>query len=223
MHFPSALLQLVGAIFTLSLCHTRYFQEGSFYICLVFQFLCLVTWFLRLQPRDHISLEFREACVPGSYGTITNRDSVPGRLPLPGYHTDNRLKHTPSLRKRPISLAGRFRLRGRLLVWQAERGLWNYSKGMEAGGYNVCALPLLLSNLPVSCIKELTPFSATLIVVAAARGHCYISWVWWPVEFNACGCHRIATNREAVLKQQPPPGHSKRQQIQELYLSMKQD
>ena len=46
-------------------------------------------------PLDLLALEVREACDPGSHGAITIRETALGRLPLPEYCTDSRLKHTP--------------------------------------------------------------------------------------------------------------------------------
>lgn len=63
-------------------------------------FLHLVIWFLYCvsgKPLDRLAPESKEACVPGSHVTVAIEGTVSGRLPLPGYCTDSRLKHTPSL------------------------------------------------------------------------------------------------------------------------------
>ena len=46
---------------------------------------------------DHLVLEAREICVPGSHATVIIRETTPGRLPHLGSCTDSRLKYTPSL------------------------------------------------------------------------------------------------------------------------------
>lgn len=53
---------------------------------------------------NFLALEAREACIPGSHGTGTIRETVPGRLPLPGCCTDSKLKHTPSISEKEAYL-----------------------------------------------------------------------------------------------------------------------
>ena len=60
----------------------RHPPEGSFYIHLVTQFLCL-------------ALEARGACIPGSHDVNSQR--VLDQLPPPGHCTASTLKHTPCL------------------------------------------------------------------------------------------------------------------------------
>ena len=55
---------------------------------------------------DHLSLEVKGAHVSGSYGTITNRDSVLGRSPLSGHCTDRRIRHIFSLSKKKAYFLG---------------------------------------------------------------------------------------------------------------------
>ena len=46
---------------------------------------------------DHLPLVSSVACISGSYGTLTIRDTVLGRLQSQWHSTNSRLKHTPSL------------------------------------------------------------------------------------------------------------------------------
>ena len=44
-----------------------------------------------------LALVGRRACILGSCGTVTIRETVLGRLPPSGHYTDRRLEHTPGL------------------------------------------------------------------------------------------------------------------------------
>lgn len=46
-----------------------------------------------MTPIGHLSLVDREACFPGSYGTVTIEETVLGRLPPPWHCADSRLRH----------------------------------------------------------------------------------------------------------------------------------
>lgn len=48
------------------------------------------------RPLDHLALLTSAACITGSYGTVQIETFV-AQLPTPGYSTDSKLKHTPSL------------------------------------------------------------------------------------------------------------------------------
>ena len=76
--------RLVDTIFLLPLCRFMFGDP-------VFMFATQRT------PLDHLALAVRGACVPGSHGTVTIGETVLGRLPLSGHHTDSWLKHIPSL------------------------------------------------------------------------------------------------------------------------------
>lgn len=177
------LLQPVGTIFTLSLFHIpehQYLPERSFYTYLVPKFLHLMTVFATAtqgSPLDHLALEARGACIPGSHGNVTIRDSILGRLPPSGHCTGSRLKHTPSLaEKAAYLLVHSFGLRGRLLIWHIYRGLWRGSRGTKAAEHNLGTLPLPHSSSLVSSRKKsYIPFSGALIFTASARGHLYIA------------------------------------------------
>jgi len=58
--------------------------------------------------------------------------------------------------------------------------LWRGSQELEAGEHNLCALSLPPPNLPLSYRNELIPFSGALVFAGAAKGHLYITWLWWP-------------------------------------------
>ena len=46
-------------------------------------------------PFNQLELDTRGACIPGSHGMVTIRESVVGRLPLPRHCTESRLKTPP--------------------------------------------------------------------------------------------------------------------------------
>lgn len=107
-------------------------------------------------PLDHLALEARGSCIPGSHGTRTIRDSVLGRLLPSGHCTDSRLKHTPSLAEKEAYLLVRsFGLTGRLLVRHTYRELWRGSRGMKADKHDLGTLPLPRSSSLVSSRKGL--------------------------------------------------------------------
>lgn len=71
-------------------------------------------------PLDCLALEARGACLLGFHRTVTIRDSP---CQTPGLCTDSRLKHMPSVSKRPSCLFRSFGPKGRLLVWHTDRGV----------------------------------------------------------------------------------------------------
>lgn len=86
-------------------------------------------------PLDCLTLEAKQSCIPCPT-TATIRETVLGRLPLPGHYTDSRLKYTPVfLRKRPICLYRSFDLKGRLPVWQTSRSSWRGSNRTKTSGH----------------------------------------------------------------------------------------
>ena len=82
---------------------------------------------------------------------------------LADYHSQGTAKMaddiTPPvfLRKKPIYLPRSFDLRSRLLVRDTSRGLQSCSRGIAAGGHNLCILLLPCFSLPVSSRKKFTP------------------------------------------------------------------
>lgn len=58
---------------------------------------------------------------------------------------------------------------------------------MRAGGHNLYTIHLPYSSSLVSSRNELITLSGALNFVADARGHLYISWVWWPVGLTLVG------------------------------------
>ena len=64
-------------------------------------------WFSQLPPREHFLIAWLWspwACVSGSHGTVTIKDSILGRLPPPGHCTDSWLKHILSLSEKEACL-----------------------------------------------------------------------------------------------------------------------
>lgn len=55
---------------------------------------------------DCMALVVKGFYVPGSYGTVTPRETVLSRLPSPGHCSDSRLKHIPILSGKEAYLLG---------------------------------------------------------------------------------------------------------------------
>ena len=95
------LLFSVVAIFALPLCLIPVFPEGE----LLHEFGVLIFMSgdpsfvdaVQGMPLNCLALEARNACVPGSHGIVTIRETVLSRLPLQWHCTESGLKHTLSL------------------------------------------------------------------------------------------------------------------------------
>ena len=101
-------------------------------------------------------------------------------------------------------------------------------KGLGGGGLyedsytgSLCALPLPCSSSLVCPLKELISLPNNPSFLPGTREHFYITLALVANGAYACGSHRISIKGKGVLKGLPPTGHSKRQQKQEISLSMK--
>lgn len=185
--------------------HITVLEYSGFDYILTFTsvFYISICFTLQLYPGDaldHLALEAKMACVPGSHGTVTMGDTVPDRLPLPGHRTDSRLKQTPSLLEKEACLLVQE-------LWPKEkscglthyRGLQRCSQGMEAGECNLCLLSLPCFSLLVSSRKVLITLFGFPIFAAAARGHLYITWLWWPMRLVLMGPTKLYLIQKELL------------------------
>lgn len=84
---------------------------------------------------------------------------------------------------------------------------------MEGGRLSLYTFPLPRSSSPVS------PLVCHGTFAAATSGHLYIAWLWWLVELMPVGLIAFSP-KEKDCKQLQVPEYSKRQQTQELTLSV---
>lgn len=92
------------------------------------------------------------ACFPGSQGTITKRETIPGRLPPPKNSIDRRLKHIPSLSiENTYLFVLEITPEDRHLVWHTIMAL-RHTPGIEVGGNHLYAL--LLPYSAYHCLPE---------------------------------------------------------------------
>lgn len=100
-------------------------------------------------------------------------------------------------------------------------------KGLGGGLYedsytgSLCAVPLPCSSSLVCPLKEFISLSNNPSFPPGTREHFYIALALVANGAYACGSHRISIKGKGVLKGLLPAGHSKRQQKQEIGLSMK--
>lgn len=77
-------------------------------------------------------------------------------------------------------------------------------------------------RISLHCHLELEPLEPLEPLSQPLHSYLYIIWLWWPVRLKLLGLsQRTGTNRGRVLQQLIQPEHSKRQQMQELHLSVK--
>lgn len=102
-------------------------------------------------PLYHPALETEEL-TSWVHGTITIGNSVLGRLLLPGYCTDNRLKHTPILSQKETKLLVQDLLpESRFPVWSTG---WDLLTLSENGGQWMQSLCYLSASLQLASIFQ---------------------------------------------------------------------
>lgn len=153
-------------------------------------------------PQSHLALEVRRTCVPESCRAGTFRDSVLGRLPLPGHFTDSRLKHTPVfLCLVALAWGASFWLAhlGSTELLSRNRGQWMQSLYSLSTSFQFASIfqkgTYELLQCPDCChCCQGTPLHCLTLVDRGAYGP---------------GFHRTVTNGERDFKQLPPWRRSK--------------
>ena len=133
---------------------------------------------LQGMPFNYLALKARGACVPGSYRSVTIRDSVIGSLP-PKSTAQIAVKHNLSLsEKKAYLLVKKVWPEGKTSGLAHLRGLQSYSQGTEARG-----IPSLHS--PSASLQLIGIFQKGAYILlwcpsaATARAHRYINRIWW--------------------------------------------
>lgn len=159
----------MSTIFALSLCSApKYWHllEGSFYMCLVPQFLLPVPWIYDCCWGDtlvYLAL-LGSGLHSGSPGTLSTRETVLARLPPPGH-----------------CQSWSFGLRGRLQGWHTSRGSGGDLRAHRPWGI-IFVIPHSFATahqyLPE---RGLYTCSEPWFLQLLTRGHLQIAWFWRPV------------------------------------------
>ena len=133
----SALLQPVGAIFTLCFClapEHQYLPEGSLYTSGVWAFIAATQG----MPLDYLALEASGACVPGAQRTVRIGETLLGRPPPRALHRQQTETSPVFLGKRTICLSRSYSLKGKLQVWHTPKGYGSALRRCRLGMPSLC-------------------------------------------------------------------------------------
>lgn len=97
-------------------------------------------------PTDHLALKACGACVPGSIGTITIKETVLDRLPPKGIFQITGWNTPVFLWKRPIYLSWSFSLRDKIQVRHTPWGLLLGNKGWCMPSFCFSSVTLQLTS-----------------------------------------------------------------------------